>query len=133
MGAFMSDGQDTGQNDGQGGNLSDRQGGSQNDSLPNSRGEGHDRHAHAGHDDDGLDYLAAVSAYRRAFPDKAKELTPDPAVRAMLERFEELGLETALDRFDDQKPHCPFGLAGACCRNCVIGPCRISKGRPKGV
>ncbi|MCM8828192.1 MAG: anaerobic carbon-monoxide dehydrogenase catalytic subunit [Candidatus Omnitrophica bacterium] len=29
-------------------------------------------------------------------------------------------------RFESQKPQCGFGLLGICCRNCALGPCRIS-------
>ena len=40
---------------------------------------------------------------------------------------------TPFDRFDKQKPHCNFGMAGVCCRNCNNGPCRITRKRPRGV
>jgi carbon-monoxide dehydrogenase catalytic subunit len=59
--------------------------------------------------------------------------TPDPAVRSMLRRLEQAGIETAFDRFDAQKPHCGFGLNGTCCKNCHMGPCRITPKSPRGV
>ncbi|MDR1085935.1 MAG: carbon monoxide dehydrogenase [Deltaproteobacteria bacterium] len=92
-------------------------------------------HHHHEHDDTGADYLQAVAEYRRSFPDKAQVMaqTPDPAVREMLVFFEEKGQETVFDRFDRQKPHCAYGLAGSCCRNCTIGPCRITAANPRGV
>ena len=34
-----------------------------------------------------------------------------------------------LDRFKSQQPQCPFGLSGACCKNCFAGPCRIIPGK----
>lgn len=81
------------------------------------------------------DYNEAVNEYKKSFPSKADvmENTPDPAVREMLSYMEKVGCETSFDRFDQQKPHCNFGIAGVCCRNCNIGPCRITKKSPRGV
>jgi carbon-monoxide dehydrogenase catalytic subunit len=81
------------------------------------------------------DYNEAVNEYKKSFPSKADVMknTPDPAVREMLGHMEKLGCETCFDRFDSQKPHCNFGMAGVCCRNCNIGPCRITKKSPRGV
>ncbi|WP_334293587.1 anaerobic carbon-monoxide dehydrogenase catalytic subunit [Herbinix hemicellulosilytica] len=81
------------------------------------------------------DYNEAVNEYKKSFPSKADvmENTPDYAVREMLGYMEKMGCETCFDRFDSQKPHCNFGIAGVCCRNCNIGPCRITKKSPRGV
>ena len=81
------------------------------------------------------DYMNAVSEYRKTFPSKQDviEQTPDPAVKEMLLRMEQLGIDTAFDRFDKQKPQCNFGLAGVCCKICNMGPCRITARSPKGV
>ncbi|MBE6876643.1 MAG: anaerobic carbon-monoxide dehydrogenase catalytic subunit [Ruminococcus sp.] len=81
------------------------------------------------------DYMNAVSEYRKTFPTKQDviEQTPDPAVREMILRMEQLGLDTTFDRFDKQKPQCNFGLAGICCKICNMGPCRITAKAPKGV
>lgn len=81
------------------------------------------------------DYTQAVKEYRKTFPSKQDVLdqTPDPAVREMLLRMEQLGFDTAFDRFDQQKPHCTFGLAGVCCKICNMGPCRITPKSPRGV
>ena len=97
-------------------------------------GHHHDHHHHH-HDDDFHDYTKAVNEYRKTFPDKQQviEQTPDPAVREMLLHMQELGIETTFDRFDRQQPQCTFGLAGICCRNCYMGPCRITKKCTKGV
>lgn len=72
---------------------------------------------------------------RQKFPDKADVITrtPDPAVREMLVHMEQAGIDSSFDRFDAQKPHCGFGLNGTCCKNCHIGPCRITPKSPKGV
>ena len=81
------------------------------------------------------DYMNAVSEYRKTFPSKQDviEQTPDPAVREMLLRMEQLGIDTAFDRFDKQKPQCNFGLAGICCKICNMGPCRITPKAPRGI
>lgn len=78
------------------------------------------------------DYNEAVNEYKKSFPSKADVMknTPDAAVREMLGHMEKVGCETCFDRFDSQKPHCNFGIAGVCCRNCNIGPCRITKKAP---
>lgn len=96
-------------------------------------GEVHDYRHH--HDGGFNDYAEAVAEYRKSFSSKADvlEYTPDPAVREMLLHMEKAGCETCFDRFDSQKPHCTFGMAGVCCRNCNMGPCRITKKSSRGV
>lgn len=81
------------------------------------------------------DYRQAVAAYRKTFPSRqeVQEETPDPAVRDLLSYAGEKGIETPFDRFDLQKPHCTFGLAGTCCKVCNMGPCRITEKSPRGV
>lgn len=81
------------------------------------------------------DYNHAVNEYKKSFPSKVNviENAPDPAVREMLVHMERQGCETCFDRFDSQKPHCNFGLAGVCCKNCNMGPCRVTKKSPRGV
>jgi len=94
-------------------------------------GEGHYHHTNCDFDD----YNNAVNEYKKSFPSKVNvvENTPDPAVREMLVQMEKQGCETCFDRFDSQKPHCNFGLAGVCCKNCNMGPCRVTKKSPRGV
>lgn len=72
---------------------------------------------------------------KRKFPGTSEVVqhTPDPAVRQMLQHMEQAGIETPFDRFDAQKPHCGFGLNGTCCKNCHMGPCKITPKSPKGV
>lgn len=81
------------------------------------------------------DYATAVVEYRKSFASKKDvlEQTPDPAVKDMLIHMEQIGCETVFDRFDAQKPQCSFGLAGICCKNCTMGPCKITKKSPRGV
>lgn len=44
----------------------------------------------------------------------------------MLRKAKLDGVETAWDRLETQTPHCKFCELGTTCRNCVMGPCRIS-------
>lgn len=90
-------------------------------------------HTHDG--DFAEDYMKAVAAYRKTFPSKQDvlEQTPDPAVREMMLRMEQIGIDTTFDRFDQQQPQCTFGLSGTCCRVCNMGPCKITAKSPKGV
>ena len=99
-------------------------------------------HAHHHHDSehphvhgDTKDYMQAVNEYRKTFPNKQQQIeqTPDPAVREMLLHMQDLGIETVFDRFDSQQPQCNFGIGGTCCKNCFMGPCRITKKAPRGV
>ena len=53
--------------------------------------------------------------------------------RAMLRKAERDGVETAWDRLEQQTPHCKFCELGTSCRNCVMGPCRITAKMPRGV
>jgi carbon-monoxide dehydrogenase catalytic subunit len=63
-----------------------------------------------------------------------KELIPEEMsihqdAHAMIIKARKDGVETAWDRLQEQTPHCTFCEQGLSCRNCVMGPCRIS---PKG-
>ncbi len=95
-----------------------------------------DNESHHHHNSSGCnDYATAIAEYRKSFASKKDviEQTPDPAVKDMLIHMNEIGIETVFDRFDEQKPQCSFGLAGVCCKNCTMGPCKITKKSPKGV
>ena len=62
------------------------------------------------------------------------ERSADRAAQEMLRVAQELGMETAWDRFEAQTPQCRFGASGLCCRVCVMGPCRIvEKKAPRGI
>jgi len=58
--------------------------------------------------------------------------TIDPAAEAMLEKAAEMGIPTAFDRADEMKP-CPIGSKGLCCKNCAMGPCRLTKEGQVGI
>ena len=66
------------------------------------------------------------------YSEKTLSRSIDPAVHEMLARAEELGLETAWDRYESMLPQCGFGELGVCCRNCNMGPCRISPFEEEG-
>ena len=67
-----------------------------------------------------------------AYSEKILSRSIDPATHAMLQRAEELGLETAWDRYEKMLPQCGFGELGVCCRHCNMGPCRISPFEEEG-
>ena len=58
--------------------------------------------------------------------------TVDPAAEAMLEKAAELDIGTAFSRADEMKP-CPIGAKGQCCKNCAMGPCRLTKDGQVGI
>jgi carbon-monoxide dehydrogenase catalytic subunit len=49
------------------------------------------------------------------------------------ERALAAGAETYVDRVKAQTPHCKFGEDGICCKNCSMGPCRISAKGKRGI
>ena len=68
----------------------------------------------------------------KLYSEKIMSRSIDPATQEMLARAEELGLETAWDRLEAMLPQCGFGELGVCCRNCNMGPCRISPFEEEG-
>lgn len=61
-----------------------------------------------------------------------EEYSIDPAAQSMLIRAEELGVSTAFTRADELVA-CNIGSAGMCCKNCGMGPCRLTKEGQTGV
>ena len=61
-----------------------------------------------------------------------KDYSSDPAAQQMLIRAEELGIGTAFTRADAMSP-CNIGGAGMCCKQCGMGPCRLTKSGDVGV
>ncbi|MDR2097045.1 MAG: anaerobic carbon-monoxide dehydrogenase catalytic subunit [Spirochaetaceae bacterium] len=49
------------------------------------------------------------------------------------ERAVAAGAETYQDRVKVQTPHCKFGEDGICCKNCSMGPCRITAKAKRGI
>ncbi|MCK4242710.1 MAG: carbon monoxide dehydrogenase, partial [Dehalococcoidia bacterium] len=62
----------------------------------------------------------------------AEKKTIDPAVLEILDKAEADGVSTAFDRAETTKP-CPIGHAGLCCKNCFMGPCRLTGKTTVGV
>ena len=56
----------------------------------------------------------------------------DDAIQ-MIRKAQKEGVETVWDRLEQQEPHCPFCEKGLTCQKCVMGPCRISEKKPRGV
>ena len=52
---------------------------------------------------------------------------------AMLRKAEADCVDTCFHRFDSQGPQCKFGVTGVCCKNCHMGPCRITPKNPRGI
>ena len=61
-----------------------------------------------------------------------KDYSTDPAAQQMLIRAQELGIGTAFTRADNMVP-CNIGAAGMCCKQCGMGPCRLTKNGEVGV
>ena len=62
--------------------------------------------------------------------------TADPAAQYLLDKAREASIETGWDRFEAMQDVCAFGDLGLCCRNCMMGPCRIDpfgEGPSKGI
>ncbi len=49
----------------------------------------------------------------------------DKASQQMIEHAAACGYELAWDRYEAMQPQCDFGTLGICCKNCMLGPCRI--------
>ncbi len=56
---------------------------------------------------------------------KKKIRSVDPAAQQMAEHSAEKGYSLAWDRYEAVQPQCEFGTLGLCCKNCLLGPCRI--------
>jgi len=61
-----------------------------------------------------------------------EEQSQDPAAQQMLILAEEMGIGTAFSRADEMVP-CNIGGAGMCCKNCSMGPCRLTKDGSVGI
>jgi carbon-monoxide dehydrogenase catalytic subunit len=56
----------------------------------------------------------------------ASELTIWEDAEKMIEKARRDGVQTVWDRFEQQTPSCKFCELGLTCKNCNMGPCRIS-------
>ncbi len=82
----------------------------------------------------GVNDMQAVSAYRKTFASSRMCSTRRPIRRAqMLLHMEQIGCDTAVRPLDRRSRGVPFGLAGVCCKNCNMGPCKITAKSARGV
>ncbi len=58
-----------------------------------------------------------------------KDLTICEATQQMLAKARKDGVETAFDRAQNMKA-CPIGADSACCKHCLMGPCRLTSKDP---
>ena len=66
-------------------------------------------------------------------PRPIDELTIWDDAKAMIRKGRAEGIETVHERLAKQTPHCKFCELGTTCRNCTMGPCRLSEKNPRGV
>ncbi|BCS89233.1 anaerobic carbon-monoxide dehydrogenase catalytic subunit [Pseudodesulfovibrio sediminis] len=66
-------------------------------------------------------------------PRPIDDLTIWDDAKAMLKKARAEGIETVHERLDRQTPHCKMCELGTSCRNCTMGPCRITAKNPLGV
>ncbi|MHC4480210.1 MAG: anaerobic carbon-monoxide dehydrogenase catalytic subunit [Planctomycetota bacterium] len=57
--------------------------------------------------------------------EEKKVKSVDAASQQMIDHAAQCGFELAWDRYEAVRPQCDFGVLGLCCKNCVLGPCRI--------
>lgn len=65
--------------------------------------------------------------------EQMQNMTIDKNSKVLIEKAEKDGVETMYKRKLGYKVQCGFGLQGICCRNCGMGPCRISPKTPRGL
>lgn len=63
---------------------------------------------------------------------RIEDYSSDPAAQQMLIRADEMGIGTAFSRASEMSP-CNIGGAGMCCKQCGMGPCRLTKEGSVGV
>ena len=63
---------------------------------------------------------------------RIEDYSSDPAAQQMLIRADEMGIGTAFSRASEMSP-CNIGAAGMCCKQCGMGPCRLTKEGSVGV
>lgn len=66
-------------------------------------------------------------------PQTPEDRVINPASIAMLHKAEADGVDTCFHRLASQGTQCKFGVTGVCCKNCHMGPCRITPKSPRGI
>ncbi|WP_455542203.1 anaerobic carbon-monoxide dehydrogenase catalytic subunit [Intestinibacter sp.] len=70
---------------------------------------------------------------KKSILEQMQDMTIDLNSKVLIEKAEKDGVETMYKRKLGYKVQCGFGLQGVCCRNCGMGPCRISAKTPRGL
>ena len=65
--------------------------------------------------------------------EQMQNMTVDLNSKVLIEKAEKDGVDTMYKRKLGFKAQCGFGLKGVCCRNCGMGPCRITPKTPRGL
>lgn len=63
--------------------------------------------------------------------DEKKQYSIDPATIELIEKAEKDNVSTIYFRAEKMKP-CPIGAEGNCCKNCAMGPCRVTAPKKEG-
>jgi carbon-monoxide dehydrogenase catalytic subunit len=64
---------------------------------------------------------------------ESKKQIPSWVNQKLLDKSRKDNASFVIDRYQDQQPQCNFGLSGVCCKNCNMGPCRMTPKAGKGV
>ncbi|SDL11302.1 Ni-dependent carbon monoxide dehydrogenase precursor [Maridesulfovibrio ferrireducens] len=66
-------------------------------------------------------------------PRPVEELSLWDDAQAMITKARAEGIDTVYERLQHQTPHCRICEQGLSCRNCTMGPCKITAKAPRGV
>jgi carbon-monoxide dehydrogenase catalytic subunit len=71
--------------------------------------------------------------FDKNFKEEKKKELPSWVNQKLVDKAHKDGASFVQDRFNDQQPQCMFGYTGVCCKNCNMGPCRITPKAGRGV
>jgi carbon-monoxide dehydrogenase catalytic subunit len=74
----------------------------------------------------------AANPKKYCAPEQKTQL-PSWVDQKLVEKAHKDNASFVIDRFNSQQPQCNFGLSGVCCKNCNMGPCRMTPKASKGV
>jgi carbon-monoxide dehydrogenase catalytic subunit len=79
-----------------------------------------------------IQQVPAKKAKEYCAPEQKKQL-PSWVNQKLVDKARKDNASFVIDRFNAQIPQCMFGYTGVCCKNCNMGPCRITPRASKGV
>jgi len=80
------------------------------------------------------DYSAQNSKNNSSYCDKEEKQELKSWVdEKLVEKARKDKASFVIDRMNSQEPQCMFGYTGVCCKNCNMGPCRITPKASRGV